>query len=352
MNDTGAIFRGDHKTKEVLNMNTTVEKWSIGDRIEGVCMCTPSKRVVLEVTQLEDNWVWFKDVAKGTVIQCGFYLPDYRTLESATKANFIGNYSKYTYNRIPRKSEDVWQVGDILRGECRCDSSKTIDFEYLGGLKFKHTDGWTQFYSSMNDSSTPQEIIHVFYFKNKSDYTNWRRVASQHNSLTHQEPKSGSYDPRSACLDASRLVSGSVTHRTSVDYEFGDCIKVRGFEYQIKHYSGLSTQGIHLEKKEPPKPIICEYQIAHSHLCGEFFEVRFRLSEDTPDYYGRCSSYVFLNLSPLSTRTNYAQEIRIGSDARGMWSTPIIVPRNIKDQLSSICTEVGRVLTIEANKDA
>ena len=214
------------------------EKWSIGDRIEGVCQCTPSKIVVLEVAQITEDWVWFKDVCKSDVIQCGIYLHDYKTLERATKVNFINGYNKYTYKRIPRKSEDVWQVGDILRGECRCDSNKIIDFEYLGGDKFRDSkDGCIQYCKGGYPSSNLEDTVLVFSVTYTRNYTNWRRVASQQSTLTHQEPKSDSYDPK------------------SMDYEFGDTIKIRGFEYIIGGMGmpGLSPISPYLKKKEPPK---------------------------------------------------------------------------------------------------
>ena len=137
-----------------------------------------------------------------------------------------------------------WQVGDKLRGECRCDSSKIIDFEYLGGTEFLECGRvLPQKYFNMKPTSTLREILNVLWIPNNSDYTNWRHVPGYNSFWTKKRE------------DAVNLHSSSP--RTPVDYEFGDTIKVRGFEYVIKHYSGSSTQGIYLEKKEPPKCSTC-----------------------------------------------------------------------------------------------
>ena len=240
--------------------------------------------------------------------------------------------------------QEDWRVGDILRGECLCDSSKIIDFKYLGGARFRGSDGCIQ-YTSFHLGTSPQDVVSMFGIQYRSAYTKWRRV-----------PK---YE--AASLNASRIRDGSVDASSwpaqySMDYEFGDTIKVRGFEYEIKHYSGSSTQGIHLEKKEPTKPkkiITCEYALRHSHFgSNQFFEVRFRVSKDAPKIHDGSSIRLLIIATNWIGSTHYnSNYICLASDAIGKWSDPIIVPRNIRDQLLSICTKVGRVLTEEVNKD-
>ena len=141
--------------------------------------------------------------------------------------------------------QEDWRVGDILRGECLCDSSKIIDFKYLGGARFRGSDGCIQ-YTSFHLGTSPQDVVSMFGIQYRSAYTKWRRV-----------PK---YE--AASLHASRIRNGSVHASSwpaqySMDYEFGDTIKVRGFEYVIVGLEGLSPLFPLLKKKEPPKCPTC-----------------------------------------------------------------------------------------------
>ncbi len=74
-------------------------------------------------------------------------------------------------------TEPILTKGQILKGECRCDSRKTIQFEYIGN------GGWKGASGSYTLGTSLEDILR--YFKTSmldsmrklhSDYTNWKIV--------------------------------------------------------------------------------------------------------------------------------------------------------------------------------
>lgn len=139
---------------------------------------------------------------------------------------------------------DHWLPGDRLIGECKCNPDKVIKLVYLDGDRFKFSNTKGSDLWSYNpvcgggfDGSKGYDISEVNIPKEYklSEYHKWRRVPKGELAISEFKDQ----------------------HRNGIvycnDYEIGDKIRIRGFEYEIfeDDYFGIFLRKV--EPKEQPR---------------------------------------------------------------------------------------------------